>query len=105
MRRRRRARRGGRGRGARRRSARRRKAQGRPARRDWRAFPALGSSSGGSKFGAQLGMTRPSFLRKSIGKRLALRELRECGREIGLILLPVHLGISENEAPEADPPR
>src|SRR6266550_4222641 len=105
MRRRWRARRGGRGRGARRRSARRRKAQGRPALRDWRAFPALGSSSVGSKFGARLSMTRLSFLRKSIGKRLALRELRECAREIGLILLPVHLGIAEIEPPEADPQR
>src|SRR6266850_2388606 len=49
--------------------------------------------------------TKPSFLRKSIGKRLALRELRECAREIGLILLPVRLGIAEIEPPEADPQR
>src|SRR5712691_8862077 len=49
--------------------------------------------------------TRPSFLRKRIGKRLALRELRERAREIGLILLPVHLGIAEIEPPEADPQR
>src|SRR5258708_1472246 len=47
----------------------------------------------------------PSFLRKSIGKRLALRELRERAREIGLVLPPVHLGIAEIEPPEADAQR
>src|SRR5439155_21738467 len=47
----------------------------------------------------------PSFLRNRIGKRLALRELRERPREIGVTLLPVHLGIAEIEPAQADADR
>src|SRR5438132_5006804 len=42
-----------------------------------------------------------SLLRNRIGKRRSLRELRERPREIGVTLLPVHLGIAEIEPAQA----
>src|SRR6267378_517062 len=47
----------------------------------------------------------PLFLRNRIGKRLALRELCKRPREIGVTLLPVHLGIAEIEPAQADADR
>src|SRR6267378_4201090 len=54
-------------------------------------------------FGGGAQDAEPSFLRNRIGKRRSLRELGERPREIGVTLLPVHLGIPEIEPAQADP--